>query len=380
MPVSDAGRKEAQEFLRWAANDHFTFFGYREYDGQEEGRRRNALRGGRTGLGLLRGKEIGKPRQLKSLAAHYMPQSGSVDALILTKTNARATVHRPGYMDYIGVLSFDAKGQPVRRTAFPRLVHLQRLQPPPVGHPAGARTLRIRDARVGARAQQPQRQGAQATSWKRCRATSCSSRPRTSCSASPPASSACRSACAASCSCAATAMAASTRCWSTSRATASTPTCACASKAMLKQRAARRARRHQRAGRRIAAGAAAPDRAPDAPARSVDVDQADARSRTGQDRAQLAGRTARAADRAQRRSSRASHWRTATAAPCRPPTSNRSRRRSRRPTSSTLPGCATPDDLRLSLYRSAYTAPAKAACASSCTASTATSRCRTRCR
>ena len=39
-----------------------------------------------------------------------LPQPGAtLDALILTKTNARSTVHRPGYMDYIGVLAFDAK-------------------------------------------------------------------------------------------------------------------------------------------------------------------------------------------------------------------------------------------------------------------------------
>ncbi|HJS36480.1 MAG TPA: NAD-glutamate dehydrogenase, partial [Pseudoxanthomonas sp.] len=31
MPVDDDGRREAQEFMRWAAADHFTFFGYREY-------------------------------------------------------------------------------------------------------------------------------------------------------------------------------------------------------------------------------------------------------------------------------------------------------------------------------------------------------------
>jgi glutamate dehydrogenase len=30
--VSEAGRAEAQEFLRWAADDHFTFLGYREYE------------------------------------------------------------------------------------------------------------------------------------------------------------------------------------------------------------------------------------------------------------------------------------------------------------------------------------------------------------
>src|SRR5690606_2208257 len=71
-----------------------------------------------SGLGLLRSKEVGKPRLLKTLAAHYMPQSGAVDALILTKTNARSTEHRPGYMDYIGVLAFDAKGKPTGEQRF----------------------------------------------------------------------------------------------------------------------------------------------------------------------------------------------------------------------------------------------------------------------
>ena len=123
MPVSAQGRVEAQEFLRWAANDHFTYLGYREYKVAS----RPAKGGGKeevlvadvdTGLGLLRGKDAGKPRKLNTLAAHFMPQSGSVDALILTKTNSRATVHRPGYMDYIGVLSFDANGKPVAEQRF----------------------------------------------------------------------------------------------------------------------------------------------------------------------------------------------------------------------------------------------------------------------
>ncbi len=122
MPVSEQGRLEAQEFLRWAANDHFTYLGYREYKVTSR-----AAKGGReevlvadvsTGLGLLRDREAGKPRNLKSLAAHFMAQSGSVDALILTKTNSRATVHRPGYMDYIGVLRFDADGKPVAEQRF----------------------------------------------------------------------------------------------------------------------------------------------------------------------------------------------------------------------------------------------------------------------
>jgi glutamate dehydrogenase len=118
LPVTDTGRKEAQEFLRWAADNHFTFLGYREYEVVKKDRVEvlRAVEG--SGLGLLRGADPGKPRPLKSLAAHYMPQSGSVDALILTKTNSRAGVHRPGYMDYIGVLSFDAKGKPIAEERF----------------------------------------------------------------------------------------------------------------------------------------------------------------------------------------------------------------------------------------------------------------------
>ncbi|HET6434089.1 MAG TPA: NAD-glutamate dehydrogenase, partial [Xanthomonadaceae bacterium] len=118
MPVGDAGRREAQDFLRWAADNHFTFLGYREYEVKGKRGEEMLCPVEDSGLGLLRGKERGRSRPLRSLLAHYMPQSGSVDALILTKTNARATVHRPGYMDYIGVLSFDKEGRPVREDRF----------------------------------------------------------------------------------------------------------------------------------------------------------------------------------------------------------------------------------------------------------------------
>ncbi|MGH8083028.1 MAG: NAD-glutamate dehydrogenase, partial [Lysobacter sp.] len=118
MPINEDGKREAQAFLHWAAENHFTFLGYREYEVTQLGGQ-DVLRAVKdSGLGLLRGKDTGKPRPLASLAAHYMPQSGSVDALILTKTNARSTVHRPGYMDYIGVLSFDAKGRPTGEKRF----------------------------------------------------------------------------------------------------------------------------------------------------------------------------------------------------------------------------------------------------------------------
>ena len=118
MPISDAARQEAQAFLRWATDDHFTFLGYREYRIRKQGSDEVLAADDGTGLGLLRARETSQPRKLSTLAAHYMPHSGAADALILTKTNARATVHRPGYMDYIGVLSFDANGRAVAEQRF----------------------------------------------------------------------------------------------------------------------------------------------------------------------------------------------------------------------------------------------------------------------
>ena len=118
MPVDEAGRQEAQAFLRWAAADHFTFLGYREYKVKKQGGKEVLAAVPGTGLGLLRGDGGHTPRPLTTLAAHYMPQSGAADALILTKTNARSTVHRPGYMDYIGVLGFDADDRPVAEQRF----------------------------------------------------------------------------------------------------------------------------------------------------------------------------------------------------------------------------------------------------------------------
>lgn len=111
MPVSDLMRRETQQFLRWAAADHFTFFGYRQYRVTKQGGEDVLVAQEDTGLGLLRNRAPGKPRPVRSLAANLLNEAGQTEALILTKTNARATVHRKGYMDYIGVLSFDADGR-----------------------------------------------------------------------------------------------------------------------------------------------------------------------------------------------------------------------------------------------------------------------------
>ncbi|MCB1561835.1 MAG: NAD-glutamate dehydrogenase, partial [Xanthomonadales bacterium] len=119
LPIDADGRAEAKAFLEWVSDDHFTFLGYREYEVAREDGEEVLKALPETGLGILHdGRITTRPRSLRSLAAHELPQSGAVDALILTKTNARATVHRAGYMDYIGILCFDKQGVPVAEQRF----------------------------------------------------------------------------------------------------------------------------------------------------------------------------------------------------------------------------------------------------------------------
>ncbi|MEO6798674.1 MAG: NAD-glutamate dehydrogenase domain-containing protein [Rhodanobacter sp.] len=119
MPLDDASVQEASDFMRWLADDNFTFLGYREYEVVSTDGDRVLRSVESSGLGILR-KNDGAlaPRSLSSLAASDLPQSGATDAIILTKTNARSHVHRPGYMDYIGVLQFGADGMAVAEQRF----------------------------------------------------------------------------------------------------------------------------------------------------------------------------------------------------------------------------------------------------------------------
>src|SRR5690606_16811482 len=91
MPVDDATRREAQEFLRWAANDHFILFGYREYRVLRQGGQDVLAPVEGSGLGLMRGRDNAAPRLVDTLAAHGLNESGAgIEPLILTKTNARS--------------------------------------------------------------------------------------------------------------------------------------------------------------------------------------------------------------------------------------------------------------------------------------------------
>ncbi|HEY0199935.1 MAG TPA: NAD-glutamate dehydrogenase domain-containing protein [Rhodanobacter sp.] len=119
LPTDASSIQEASEFMRWIADDNFTFLGYREYEVTDADGDRVLCSIEGSGLGILQRQERSvAPRSLRSLAASDLPHSGATDTIILTKTNARSHVHRAGYMDYIGVLKFDADGRAVAEQRF----------------------------------------------------------------------------------------------------------------------------------------------------------------------------------------------------------------------------------------------------------------------
>ncbi|WP_251093628.1 NAD-glutamate dehydrogenase [Streptomyces sp. Caat 7-52] len=114
--------EEARELLRWLSADHFTFLGYREYQLRDDDTLA-AVPG--TGLGILRSdpQHAEDDQHPVSPSFERLPADARAKArehklLVLTKANSRATVHRPSYLDYIGVKKFDADGNVVGERRF----------------------------------------------------------------------------------------------------------------------------------------------------------------------------------------------------------------------------------------------------------------------
>jgi glutamate dehydrogenase len=111
--------EESIALLEWLTQDSFTFIGYREYDLVEQGGE-DALRPVTgTGLGVLRERsEESVSESFAILPPAVRAKSREKTVLVLSKANSRSTVHRPAYLDYIGVKKFDAQGNVVGERRF----------------------------------------------------------------------------------------------------------------------------------------------------------------------------------------------------------------------------------------------------------------------
>ncbi len=113
--------EEIEAFLRWLADDHFILLGYAAYLLEEDPERGVRLRREPdTALGILRGygpSEYSRsfeamPPEMRERAREPRP------VIMVTKANTKSTVHRPAYLDYIGVKRYDRRGRVIGEYRF----------------------------------------------------------------------------------------------------------------------------------------------------------------------------------------------------------------------------------------------------------------------
>lgn len=113
VPLDKKSVAEAIAFLEWLRDDNFTFLGMREFKytgGEESG---TLERAEKPGLGILSDPDVLVLRR-GTEAVTTTPEIRAFlhgpEPLIVTKANAKSSVHRRIYLDYIGVKTYTAKG------------------------------------------------------------------------------------------------------------------------------------------------------------------------------------------------------------------------------------------------------------------------------
>jgi glutamate dehydrogenase len=120
-PDREAALREAVEFMQWLRADNFVFLGYRSYSisGENEDAVLRVDRG--SGLGILKAEENSAYAEgvaLGEMEEELRRRVTGGPLLIISKTNAEATVHRRARMDYVGVKMLDEHGNVVGERRF----------------------------------------------------------------------------------------------------------------------------------------------------------------------------------------------------------------------------------------------------------------------
>ncbi|MBR7889458.1 NAD-glutamate dehydrogenase [Marinomonas sp. A79] len=111
--------QETLDFLRWVANDHFTFIGFRAYDLTVEGTETHLKLVEGSGLGTFRdlnNKKVKRDIVLQDNLAKLAIDNSNI--LVLTKSTAVSTIHRPVHLDYLGIKRCDKNGKVIGEWRF----------------------------------------------------------------------------------------------------------------------------------------------------------------------------------------------------------------------------------------------------------------------
>ncbi|HAR76235.1 MAG TPA: NAD-glutamate dehydrogenase, partial [Psychrobacter sp.] len=145
LPEVFYSQQEIQAFLDWVLDDHFIFLGYREYrlkDGNSGevgsvGSTANQIDRsdldlfsiGNSGLGLSRGSsEDQLSKSFDELPSNLKRLLTAPQVLVLSKSSRVSPVHRPVYMDFLGIHKFDDNGKLIGEHRFIGLFTAQAYQ------------------------------------------------------------------------------------------------------------------------------------------------------------------------------------------------------------------------------------------------------------
>lgn len=120
-PVDEEDASETIAFLRWMADDHFTFIGYKEYSFTGTATAKNFRWKDADGFGLLRNPERHVLRGSKGLTVmsdEIRDFLTKPDPITITKANVKSSVHRVVHLDYVGVKIFNDQGNVVGERRF----------------------------------------------------------------------------------------------------------------------------------------------------------------------------------------------------------------------------------------------------------------------
>ncbi|MER9892006.1 NAD-glutamate dehydrogenase [Mesorhizobium sp. M0119] len=113
VPLDKAHVTEAIAFLEWLRDDNFTFLGMREFNytgGETSGMLERAEK---PGLGILSDPDVlvlRRGTEAVSTTPEIRAFLHGPEPLIVTKANAKSSVHRRIYLDYIGIKTYTGKG------------------------------------------------------------------------------------------------------------------------------------------------------------------------------------------------------------------------------------------------------------------------------
>ncbi|AWL11897.1 Glutamate dehydrogenase [Saliniradius amylolyticus] len=117
-PAGDEAQQQSLAFLKWIRDHNFTLMGYRHYNAKAIEGDHRWISDDDSSLGLMKNSISNRERLLSNLPLSARQETLSNNPLILTKTNSKSRVHRPAYMDYIGIKEFDKSGNVVGEHRF----------------------------------------------------------------------------------------------------------------------------------------------------------------------------------------------------------------------------------------------------------------------